>query len=298
MELHQIRYFHAVAECRSFTAAARRQHVSQPTLSHQVLKLEDELGAKLFHRMGRVVQLTEFGDAFLSKAKSILQQIDSAKVQIREMSGEGGVVNLGVIPTVAPFFLPVLLARFLKEHPSIEVKIVEEPSTSLVELVREGAIDLAIVPLPVRGNWASTTELMTEKLYAVVANGHPLTGERQITLKQLAGAPFLSLKDGHCFRDDVMASFRNAHVEPKIVFESGCFLTILNMVKAGIGISVVPEMAVNQDAGCIFIPVRGDRPVRVVGMLQSKQRVPTRALELFTDFLQKSANTANRTIAK
>jgi LysR family hydrogen peroxide-inducible transcriptional activator len=295
VELHQLRYFRAVAECRSFTRASQRQHVSQPTLSHQILKLEDELGAKLFHRMGRTVGLTSFGELFAPKAESILREIDAAKTEIREMSGlEGGTVIVGVIPTIAPFFLPRLLARFIKEHPLIELKVVEETSSTLLQSVREGALDLAIMPIPVRGKWASSMELMTEKLYAAVSNGHPLAKEKQITLKQLEGAPFLSLKDGHCFRDDVLATFRNAHVEPRIVFESGCFLTILNMVKAGIGISVMPEMAVNENVGCAFIPVRGDRPIRVIGVVQSNQRVPTRARELFINFLVKSSTAAVR----
>jgi LysR family hydrogen peroxide-inducible transcriptional activator len=259
-------------------------------LSHQVLKLEDELGAKLFHRMAHSVELTSFGEAFLPKAEIILRQIDEAQTQIHEMVGtEGGRVTVGVIPTVAPFFLPPLLSAFVKRHPLVEVRVLEESSVTLLKWLRDGEIDLAIMPLPVRGNWASCWELSREKLYAVLCSDHPLKSEKHLTLRQLAGAPFLFLKDGHCFRDNALAAFRSAHVEPRIVFESGCFLTILNMVKAGIGISVMPEMAVDESFDCKFVPIRDSRPVRSIGLVQSKQRVQTRSQVLFADFAKRSS---------
>jgi LysR family hydrogen peroxide-inducible transcriptional activator len=293
MEVHQIRYFQAVAECRSFTRAARREHVSQPTLSHQISKLESELGAKLLHRTGRSVRLTGFGEAFLPEADAILRHIQQARTSIRELLGvAGGRVTLGVIPTIAPFFLPMPLKEFARQHNQIEVRVVEEASGALLQSLREGSIDMAIMPLPVDGKWAYSSDLIREKLYAVVSADHPLRAEKHVTLKQLCGAPFLFLKDGHCFREDALAAFRRARVEPRITFESGCFLTILNMVKAGIGISVMPEMALDETSGCKFIPIRSDRPIRTIGLVQSNQRAPTRAQALLAEFLKKSAETA------
>jgi LysR family hydrogen peroxide-inducible transcriptional activator len=288
MEVHQIRYFRAVAECRSFTRAAKREHVSQPTLSHQILKLENELGAKLFIRLGRSVGLTTFGQAFLPKAEMILRQIKEAQTEIHEMAGiEGGRVTLGVIPTITPFFMPQLLSKFIKQHPQLEVKILEESSNTLLEWLRDGDIDIAITPLPITGRWASWFELSRERLYAVLCPGHALGNAKQLTLQQLSGAPFLFLKDGNCFRENTLAAFRRANVEPRITFETGCFLTILNMVKAGIGISVVPEMGVDQSSGCKFIPIRDDRPVRVVALAISKLRPQTRAQEVFAQFAKR-----------
>jgi DNA-binding transcriptional LysR family regulator len=154
MEVHQIRYFQAVAECRSFTRAARREHVSQPTLSHQISKLESELGAKLLHRTGRSVRLTGFGEAFLPEADAILRHIQQARTSIRELLGvAGGRVTLGVIPTIAPFFLPMPLKEFARQHNQIEVRVVEEASGALLQSLREGSIDMAIMPLPVDGKW-------------------------------------------------------------------------------------------------------------------------------------------------
>jgi len=294
MEVHQIRYFRAVAECHSFTRAAKREHVSQPTLSHQILKLENELGAKLFSRLGRTVRMTAFGEAFLPRAEIILRQISDAQTQIHEMAGtEGGRVTIGVIPTITPFYLPHLLSEFIKQHPALEVRVLEESSATLLGWLQDGDIDLAIVPLPVPGRWASWFELSREKLYAVLCPGHRLENAKQVTPKQLSGSPFLFLKDGHCFRENTLTAFRRANVEPRIIFETGCFLTILNMVKEGIGISVMPEMAVDERCGCKFVPIKDDRPVRTIVMANSKLRQQTRAQELFAQLAKSHSQQAH-----
>jgi LysR family transcriptional regulator, hydrogen peroxide-inducible genes activator len=287
MEMHQLRYFRAVAEHRSFTQAARREHVSQPSLSHQIMKLEDELGAKLFNRKGHVVDLTSYGAAFLPKIESILQQLQDAKSQILEMAKvEKGKVTLGVIPTITPFLLPNVLASFLHQHPLIELNVKEECSGVLLKALRESTIDLALMPLPVNSDDVSCIELMRERLFAIVWDKHPLQNEKQIKLEQLSGAPFLMLKDGHCFRDDALSAFHAANVEPRIIFESGCFLTILNMVRAGIGISVMPEMAVDPTSGCRFIPIEGEHPIRTIGLVQRKQQYQTHVQLLLASFLR------------
>jgi LysR family hydrogen peroxide-inducible transcriptional activator len=285
MEIHQLRYFRAVAECESFTRAAKREHVSQPSLSHQILKLEDELSAKLFDRTGKAVKLTAAGETFLPTAQSILRQVAEARSQIREIAGiESGRGRVGVIPTVAPFFLPSVLASFAKQYPLIEVSVVEQPGAVLLELLRDRNIDLAIMPVAPGEKGITSTELFQEKLFAVVCEGHALGKYKKIRLEQMGGAPFLFLKDGHCFRDDVLAMFQKANVQPRITFESGCFLTVLNMVKAGIGVSVVPEMAVKRGSGCKFIPIESDQPVRTISLVQLQNGQRTRAQELLADF--------------
>jgi LysR family hydrogen peroxide-inducible transcriptional activator len=287
MEMHQLRYFRAVAECSSFTKAAKREHVSQPSLSHQIMKLEDELGAKLFSRKAGRVGLTRYGEVFLPKIEFILQQLQQAQTQILEMAKvEKGRVTLGVIPTVTPFLLPNVLAGFLKQHPLIEVNVKEETSDVLLRALREKVIDLALMPLPDDTEEFSCIELVRERLFAIVSEHHPLRNEKQVTLQQLSGAPFLILKDGHCFRDDALSVFHAANVEPRVVFETGCFLTILNMVRAGIGISVMPEMAVEATLGCRFIPIKAERPVRTIGLVQSKQRYQSHVQRLLASFLK------------
>jgi LysR family hydrogen peroxide-inducible transcriptional activator len=286
VEFHQLRYFRAVAECRSFTRAAKREHVSQPALSQQVTKLEEELGAKLFNRKGHLIELTSYGKAFLPKIEVILHQLQEARTQILEMAEvEKGKVTLGVIATITPFMLPSILAGFLERYPLIELKVQEECSAVLLRGLEERALDLALMPLPVDSDDVSCLELVHEKLFAIVGPNHSLQQEAEVTLQQLAGSPFLILKDGHCFRDDTLSAFRDADVKPRIVFESGCFLTILNMVRAGMGISIMPAMAVDPTPGCTFIPIQGDRPVRTIGLVQSKQQYQAPARSLLAAFL-------------
>src|SRR5437868_12742647 len=146
MEVHQIRYFCAVSETGSFTRAAARENIAQPSLSQQILKLEDELGAKLFDRLGRQIRLTEFGQAFLPRAHSILRELGEAKTEIQDMAGaHRGIVNIGVIPTVAPYLLPQSLPAFAKKYPHVKLNIIEEITPVLLERLHAGSLDVAIL---------------------------------------------------------------------------------------------------------------------------------------------------------
>src|SRR5437763_4326299 len=127
MQIHQLRYFCAVARTGSFTRAAQHEHLAQPSLSQQIRKLEDELGTKLFDRLGRTIRLTHLGEAFLPRAEAILQQVAAAKLEIQEMAGvEQGKLALGAIPTIAPYFLPACLAGFSREFPLVQVSVLED----------------------------------------------------------------------------------------------------------------------------------------------------------------------------
>ena len=150
MQIHQLRYFCAVARTGSFTRAAEQEHLAQPSLSQQVRKLEDELGTRLFDRLGRSVRLTSFGETFLPRAEAILRQVEDAKHEIEEMAGvERGKVVVGSIPTVAPYFLPGCLASFSRKFPDIQVSVVEELTSELLERVQDGTLDLALLALPI-----------------------------------------------------------------------------------------------------------------------------------------------------
>ena len=286
MEIHQIRYFRAVAECRSFTRAAKQEHVSQPSMSHQVMKLEDELGAKLFNRKGSEISLTNFGEAFLPKARAILQQLQEAEREIRELvEVEGGRVTLGLSPTLSPYFLPRLLASFLKQYPLIELQLKEECVPTLLDCLRAETIDLVIMPLPVNTEGMSATELMKERLFAIVKKDHPFQEGDPVTLNQLSDASLLLFEDVHCSGGDARPALVPGIVQPRIIFGSGCFLTILNMVKAGLGISIMPEIPINEDDGCKFIPIEGDAGTRTIALVELQGRYQTRAHRLLAGFL-------------
>src|SRR5690348_8417731 len=176
MQIHQLRYFCAVAKAGSFTRAAAHEHVAQPSLSQQVRKLEDEFGTRLLDRLGRTVRLTSFGQTFLLRAEAILREVSDAKHEIEEMTGmERGRIVVGAIPTIAPYFLPNRLASFAEKFPTVQVSVVEEITPVLLERLQEATIDMALLALPVpRHHHFVCQELLREPLYLVVPRNHRL----------------------------------------------------------------------------------------------------------------------------
>jgi LysR family transcriptional regulator, hydrogen peroxide-inducible genes activator len=281
MEVHQLRYFRAVARHGTFTRASEVEHVAQPSLSQQILKLEAELGARLFDRLPRSAKLTVFGKTFLPKAERILRDLEEAKTELREMSSnDKGEVVVGIIPTIAAYLLPKLLNDFTARHPLVNIKIIEDITPTLLQRLHEGTIDLAVAALPVSGNELASVELFREKLYAVLPEKHRLASRVSISLADLNREPFLLLKEGHCFRDSVIAACNKVKVSPSIVFESGQFATILAMVSAGMGVSAVPAMAVQPQPGCKFIRISGKHSTRTVGIVTSRHHYQSRAQRL------------------
>jgi LysR family hydrogen peroxide-inducible transcriptional activator len=281
MEIHQLRYFCAVARHGTFTRASEVEHVAQPSLSQQILKLEAELGARLFDRLPRSAKLTVFGKAFLPKAERILRELEEARTELIEMSGnEKGEVVVGIIPTIGAYLLPQLLNGFSARHPLITVKIVEDITPTLLQRLHDGTIDMAVAALPITGSELTSEVLFEEKFYAVLPEKHRRAARASISLAELNREPFLLLKEGHCFRDSLIAACNKSKMSPSVVFESGQFATILAMVSAGMGVSAVPAMAVQPQAGCKFIPISGKHSTRKVGIVTSRHHYQSRAQRL------------------
>ena len=254
------------------------EHVAQPSLSQQVLKLEAELGARLFDRLPRSAKLTVYGNAFLPKAERILRELDEAKTELQEMSGnDKGEVVVGIIPTIAAYLLPKLLKGFSARHPLVTVKIVEDLTSTLLQRLHEGTLDFIVAALPIDGSELASDELFEEKFYAVLPENHRRASRASISLAELNREPFLLLKEGHCFRDSLIAACRKSKMSPSVIFESGQFATILAMVSAGMGVSAVPAMAVRPQAGCKFIPIAGKHGTRKVGIVSSRNHYQSRA---------------------
>jgi LysR family hydrogen peroxide-inducible transcriptional activator len=273
MEFHQLRYVCAVAETGSFSRAAERCQVAQPSLSQQVLKLEEDLDTKLFDRLGRSVRLTEAGRAFLPHARSILNQMETARSSVADKCADvRGSVAVGVIPTIAPYLIPRYATTFTKKFPEAKLRIIEETTPILVESLRDMSIDLAILALPLRHKDLEVLPLRTEPLFAVLPRNHSLAAYESLALKDLRGESFVMLRDGHCFRDLSIAACTHARITPRIAFESGQFSSLFAMVAAGVGISLVPEMAIDRNAGCRYVRLSDSRATRtiVVAMLRGR----------------------------
>src|SRR6202790_3621961 len=290
MELHQLRYFCAVAETGSFSRAAEQSHVSQPSLSQQILKLEDELGARLFDRLGRSVRLTELGKTFLPRARAVLRELEAARGEVVEgKEFVGGPITVGVIPTVAPYFLPPRLTAFSRKFPQVQLTILEEITPVLLDRLRAGAIDVAILALPIRGHEFDAFPLLTERLFAALPKKHKFNSRLSLSLKDLRTEPFLLLRDGHCFRDTAIAACDRARLHPQIIFESGQFSSILSMVGTGMGVSIVPEMAIDKRKACRYVRIADREATRTIGAVVLRGRFLTRVQLAFLSRLRNAA---------
>ncbi len=277
MEIHQLRYFCAVAETSSFSRAAARTHVSQPSLSQQILKLEDELGARLFDRLGRSVRLTELGKTFLPRARAVLRELEAAKGDVDERKDSvGGSICIGAIPTIAPYLLPPHLTFFTRQFPQARLAVIEEITPVLLERLRASSVDIAILALPIRGNEFETFSLFTERLFAALPKGHKLARHSSLSLKDLRAEPFLLLRDGHCFRDTAIAACGRARLNPQVIFESGQFSSILSMVGTGMGVSIIPEMAIDKRQACRYVRIADSEATRTIGAVVLRGRSLTR----------------------
>lgn len=286
MELHQLRYFCAIVDTGSFSRAARQSNVSQPSLSQQIRKLEDELGARLFDRLGRSVRLTEIGQTFLPRARAVLRELKAARGDLEQQRDSlGGILTIGVIPTVAPYFLPPVLTQFSRQYPQAQVSVVEEITPVLLERLRAATIDLALLALPIRGNEFEACPVLTEPMFAALPKKHRLAKLPSLSLKDLRTEPFLLLRDGHCFRDNALAACDRARLHPQIVFESGQFSSLLSMVAAGMGVSIVPEMAIDKNSHCRYTRLADEHADRTIGAVRLRGRSFSRIHKAFFSLL-------------
>jgi len=251
MELHQLEYFVAVAEEASFTRAASRVHVAQPGVSAQVRRLESELGQQLLDRSGRSVRLTEVGSAVLPFARAALDAVANARLTVDDLAGlVRGQVTVGMVSGCALPVLAELLAGFHDRHPGVAIALVEDNSDRLVDRLRDGRLDLALI------GWAEQTPadidsvvLVDEELVAVVAPGHPLAdaGARAgaITIRQLRDLPLVSLPRGTGVRAALDAACAAAGFTPRIVFEASALPMVVELAGRGLGLAVVPASIPN-----------------------------------------------------
>jgi len=290
MEVHQLRYFCAVADSGSFSRAAVQSHVSQPSLSQQIQKLESELGARLFDRLGRSVRLTDAGKTFLPRARAVLRELEAARGEAIDAKGRiGGTVVIGAIPTVAPYLLPRWLSSYSRQFPLVRLTVIEDITPVLLERLRTSAIDIAILALPIRGHEFDTRPLLTERLFAVLPMKHRLGKHGSLSLKDLREEPFLLLRDGHCFRDTAVAACDRARLHPQIVFESGQFSSLLSMVGADMGVSIVPQMAIEKRVRCRYVKIDDEQARRTIAAVVLRGRSLSRAQHAFVAALQESA---------
>ncbi|MGV9576202.1 LysR family transcriptional regulator [Streptomyces sp. NPDC003509] len=246
MHFQQLAYFVAVAEARHFTRAAEEVHVSQPSLSQQIKALENELGAELFSRARGNIALTDAGEALLPLARRILADADTARHEVQELVQlRRGRVRLGATPSVCTGLLPDVLRAFHGAHPGIQLLIEEGGSHDLVRQLARGALDLAllVLPLPAASPALTTVELLHEDLVVVSPAGRPAPGRKgSVHVADLENEPLVMFRHGYDLRELTVAACRAEGFEPSFTVEGGEMDAVLGFVRAGLGIAVVPHM--------------------------------------------------------
>ncbi|GAB3434137.1 LysR family transcriptional regulator [Actinophytocola sediminis] len=273
MEFQQLRYVLAVAETNSFTRAAQRCLVVQSALSHQIARLERELGARLFERTSRRVRLTPAGEAFLPAARQCLDAAERAAAEVAAAVGQvRGRLAVGLIPTVAAVDVPGALRAFRERYPDVRISLRVGGSDHLVEQVRQGVLDVAFLGLPTTARPAGVAahELARGRLVAVVAPDHPLAGEPETDLRRLATEVFVDLPAGTAGRAQSDLAFAAAGLVREVTFEVSTVDALLaQLVAQGLGIAMLPASWAPRLTGVTTVEVT-DAPERVEYVIWSR----------------------------
>jgi LysR family hydrogen peroxide-inducible transcriptional activator len=285
MEIHQLRYFVAVADEGNFSRAAAKVHVAQPSLSQQIRKLEAEVGQPLFDRLPRSVVLTEAGHCLIDYARQILASIVDARRSVDELKGEvAGELAVGAIPTIAPYVLPGLVRTFQQHYPQVALEIVEDVTERITRRVEAGELDVALASTCQPSPSLRRESLGSEPLLALVPEGHPLAKKTLVELDDLKSQRFLLLHEMHCLSQQVHHLLEGRHLQPEIALAGSQLGTIANMVAAGIGVSIVPQLMVSHQAtpGCVSLPFAPPVPERELNLLYNPLRFQSKAATEFS----------------
>ena len=272
LTLKQLRYFEALARHRHFGRAADACAISQPAMSVQIKELEETLGTELFERSARQVRLTSFGEEFSERVRDILRSVDELEDLARASREQlVGRLRIGVIPTVAPYLLPALIGNLTRTHDGLDIHVRETQTQKLIQELAEGRLDTAIVALPVSEPSLTEVALFEENFVLVRPGkdeGKPVPNRE--TLREMR---LLLLEEGHCFREQAL-SFCNLHsARPRELLDGSSLSTLVQMVGAGIGVTLIPEMAVAVETSSAPVSVtrfNSPQPSRTIGMIWRK----------------------------
>jgi len=245
MNLRAMHYLVTLADVRHFSKAAERCHVSQPTLSTQIRKLEDELDVQLVERSPRQVMLTEVGAEIVERARALLAEADAIKsIARRSRDPHSGTLRIGIFPTLAPYFLPHVVPEIRRRFPRLTLRLFEEKTEDVIGMLTRGRLDAGLLALPVDSEQLVTRKLFEEPFVLAVGEGHALTRKQRIRLEDLEHQELLLLEDGHCLRDQALEVCQLAGAHEQLDFHATSMETLRQMVAAGTGITLMPVMAI------------------------------------------------------
>ncbi|WP_166965019.1 LysR family transcriptional regulator [Yeosuana marina] len=245
MTITQLYYVLAVAEQQNFTKAAEKCFVTQPTLSMQIQKLEDELDVQIFDRTKKPIELTDVGRKIVTQARNIVNESYRIQDIVDQQKGFiGGEFKLGIIPTIMPTLLPMFLKTFIKRHPKVKLKIEELTTEEIISRIIDGHLDAAIVATPLEQELIKERVLYYEPFVSYIPKSHRLHQSKKIDVSELDLDDMLLLEDGHCFRDGVINLCKTfkSHTEDKFQIESGSIETLIKLSNEGLGMTLLPYL--------------------------------------------------------
>lgn len=267
MELRQLEYFVSLAQAQTFSSAAEQVHVSQPALSQGIKKLEDDLGVQLVERMGKQIKLTNEGEKFLPEAMDVLDSVRSAESAVDTANATvDGTLRLGVIPTIAPYFLPALINRLEPNENDLEVHVEEQQTDPLLKQLKIGKVDHLLLSPPIPRDGLSTRSVGEEPFYLAVHEDDAIASRASITVDRISDEPMLLLEEGHCLRDQTLSFCQRNKFSPNVVFQGSSLQSILNLIASGFGYTFVPEMVVEGRSipEVTYVPLADPTPSREI----------------------------------
>ncbi|KGF70021.1 LysR family transcriptional regulator [Hoeflea sp. BAL378] len=296
MTLKQLRYFEALAQHQHFGRAASACAISQPALSVQIMELEKSLGTDLFERGRRQVRLTNFGEEFASRVRTILQSVEELGELARASTDRlVGRLRLGIIPTIAPYLLPAIISNLTRMNDGIDIQVRETVTPKLVEELSEGRLDAAIVALPVSEPSLSEIPLFEENFVLVRPlgdAGKPVPGHEDLREMKL-----LLLEEGHCFRDQALSFCNIQSSRPREILDASSLATLVQMVGAGMGVTLIPEMAIAVETRSAPVSISrfaAPEPARTIGMIWRKTSPLAKQLAEISRVVRQSAGDWSR----
>ena len=290
MELRQLRYFVEVAEREHVTTAAESLHVAQSAVSFQISKLEEELGVKLFERVGRNVKLTPIGEEFLIQAKKALEILDIARKKIEEyLDPQHGQIRIGYMTSLTNHFLPNIIIRFRYQYPDISFQLHHASYHDLLQGVKNGDLNLAFVsPVPVKEHRIDSHILFSEPFFLLVPESHPLAERKEVALYELRDEPFVIFSKEHPFSEVIKTCCNQAGFSPKIIAEGMDTEAIKGLVSAKIGISLLQEDCLYESIPRFTKKIQISYPhvTRTVGIIRHKERELTPSEANFFSFVK------------
>jgi DNA-binding transcriptional LysR family regulator len=283
VELEQLEYFRTVGRLQHVTRASEQLGITQPALSRAIIRLERELGAPLFHHVGRSVRLTRYGETFLERVEGALREIEEGRRALADMTGEiRGTIALGFLRTLGAEYVPRLVHAFRRDYPDVRFVFTQNNGSALEQLLHNGDLDCALLSGPPADARLAWSHVFDQRLVAIVPRDHRLAKRRTIRLAELAGDPFISFKPGHAIREVTDELCAAAGFAPPIAFEGDESSSIRGFVAQGFGVAIVPD---TRAAGAV-VSLRISTPAarRAMGVAWIKDRYQSGAERAFRRF--------------